>query len=349
MNISPTKSLLAAALLLSSSLPASAQLVREEGWQKLDEVVQIINDEIITASELSREANELRTAQNITISTMEELRKFESEVRTRVVIRRLQAQAGKQLGLPEEQVDSLVDNHISGIRRRSGLQSYLQNLDQRGMAAEEFQLDTKRQFYGQTWMDDVVGESKSGQRPHRDRFVRPGEMLQIYTDVREQFGAPEQVELEQFTTAPEQDADPVTALAEANELRQRAIDGADLSSLVSEVGPQRSLTTSFTVPVPTLAPAPELQAFAASAEIGEFSPVQSDLDKQANELRYSFFRLVRRIAPTAPRPFLDGQVQAVLTSRALAQRDEWYLALGHQELVQGSFIEPPLQLSGEKR
>ena len=343
------QSILAASLALSLPTLSSAQLADEEGWQVLDEVLQIINDEIITASELTREANEIRSSQNITISTLEELQKFQSEVRTRIVILRLQAEAGRELGLPEEQVEQIVTSHIDGMRRRSGLQSYIENLDERGMAADEFQLDTKRQFYGQTWMDDIVGDNKSGKRPYRDRFVRPGEMHQIYTDVREQFGAPEKVELEQFITAPAHDADPVAALAEATNLRQRAIAGADLASLVREIGPKRSVTTSFAVPIRNLTPDPALKAFAETAQIGDFSEVQSDMDEEANELRYSFFRLEQRIAPVAPRPFMDGQVQAVLTNRALAQRDDWYLALGHQDLVEGSYIEPPLDLGAQAR
>jgi len=347
MKTKLTQCILTASLMLAIPTLSSAQLADEEGWLLLDEGSQIVNDELITYSELTREANEIRTSQNITISTLEELEKFQSEVRTRMVIRRLQAQAGRQLGLGEEQVDQIVASHIDGIRRRSGLQSYLENLDERGMAAEEFQLDTKRQFYGQTWMDDVVGDNKSGKRPYRDRFVRPGEMHQIYSDVREQFGAPEKVELEQFTSAPAPDADPVTALAEASNLRQRAIAGEDLASLVREIGPKRSVTTSFTVPIRNLTPAPALKAFAETAQIGDFSEVQTDLDEEANELRYSFFRLRQRIAPVAPRPFMDGQVQAVLTNRALAQRDDWYLALGHQELVEGSFIEPPLDMGSQ--
>ncbi len=331
-------------LVTAQALPPSEQTLAQEGWVPLDSVVQIINDEVITASELARESTDLRTTQNITISTLEELRKFESEVRTRVVIRRLQSQAGRFLGLPEEQVDSLVENHVSSLRRRTGLQSYLDTLDQRGMAENEFQLDTKRQFYGQTWMDDIVGDNKAGKRPYRDRFVRPGEMLQIYTDVREQFGAPEQVELEQFICAPAPDSDPISAMAEANSLRQQAEDGADFADLVREVGPERSVTTSFTVPIRNLSPAPHLQAFAETAELGQFSEVQIDRDEQTDEPRYSFFRLMSRVAPVAPRPFLDGQVQIILADRALAQRDQWYLALGHQTLVEGSFIEPPLEM-----
>ncbi|MFT5284821.1 MAG: hypothetical protein ACI8TQ_000980 [Planctomycetota bacterium] len=336
------RNLLAVAAFASTPSFVTAQSDQAEQWLLLDEVAVVVNDEIITESELAKEANAIRSAKNVTISTRDELEAFEQEVVWQMVRDRLRAQAGRSLGIEDEQLQQIVDSHLDGRKRRMGLRGYIDDLSQRGLAAEEVQTDTKRQFLGQTWMDSVVGEDQSGQRPHRDRFIRPGYMHRWYVDNRESFGEPEVVEFERFVYAPDADLDPITSLAEAVEFRKRALAGEPLTALAQEIGPQKGGAFPLKAPVRELIPDSPLKKFADEGELGSISEIQTRTSAEGQQTLHEFFKLVDRIAPVAPQPFTDHRVQKVIDNVLLTERDNFFLALGIQDLEAAAYIEPPL-------
>lgn len=334
--------ILAAAIACLSQLPPAATPAGEdEGWIPLDGVAAIVNDEIVTMAELARETQSLRQQNQVPLTTPEELREFEDQVRMAVVIQRLRAQAGEELGIAAEDVERVVENHLGDRRDRMGLLSYIDDLETRGLGEEEVHSETRRQLYRETWEGSVVGDSVAGQRAHRDRFVRPGEMAYIYGEVRDLFGEPAEVRLHQFSMLPaEGQTDEALRLA-CQVLRARAEAGEALEAIVRDVGLDRSGVRTWTVTVDRLEN-DGLRRFASQAPEGTVSEVvlgETEVGTQA-----AFFVLVDRREGAPPRPFLNGEVQFELSRRALAERDRWHLIRGQLELIETAYIEPPLPL-----
>ncbi len=328
--------LLAASLLsLQGGSPQA-----DESWVLLDGVAAVVNDDIVTEVELSREAKNLREFRGVSITTPDELIAFEERVLEAVVIRRLGAQAGRELGLGEEDVERVVDSHLGNLRRRLGLLTYIDDLESRGLGEGDVHTETRRQFYRETWESSVVGEGTAGQRPRRDRYVRPGEMYYIYGEVQHLLGPPPEIRLRQFALEPEKGQGDEELYAACKVLRDRAQEGESLEELVREIGLERSAVRAWTVPADRIE-SDDLRAFATNAPPGTLSEVVlATTDKDRTQA--AFFVLDDRRAAGLPRPFLSGTVQTELSKRALAERDRWNLVRGQLELIEGSYIDPPL-------
>ena len=337
-----TKGLFSAIALSLFASHAAAQAAPDEEWLPIDSVAVVVNDEIITESELAKQANLVRARENVTISTREELEAFEKKVVGQMVRDRLRAQAGKSLGIEDEQLQQIVESHLEGRKRRIGLRKYIDDLAEHNMAAEELRAETKRQFLGQSWMDRVVGEDHSGQRPHRDRFIRPGYMHRWYVDNRQSFGEPELVEFERFVFVPEPGTDPVANLALLEGLRKRAIAGEPLTLLAGEIGPNNSGAFPMTAAIINLTPNPKLKKFAEEADYGAISEVETRVEPTDQRTIHEFFKLVKRVAPVAPQPFLDYRVQKAIDNVLLSERDSFFLSIGLQGLEDSAYIQPPL-------
>lgn len=322
----------------TSALPSVLQGVREDGeWITIDGVAAVVNDEIITEVELARESKTLLARNRISITTQEELEEFESQVRSAVVLRRLQSQAGRELGIAEEEVNRVVDNHLGNLRQRLGLVTYIDDLESRGLAASDAQSETRRQYYRATWEGSVVGDEVGGQRPHRDRFVRPGEMKFYYGEFKHLFSPPAEVRLTQFAVLQEAAQTAEQLVEMCMPYLERARAGDSLESLRDELGLERCGIRNYQVSADELDAG--LREFAVRAAPGEISEIGV---AQAERLVASFFVLDGRREGGPPEPFLSGRVQAELTRRALSQRDQWYLLRGQQDLLDTAYIVPAL-------
>lgn len=322
-------------LALLAALPEDPAAAPSDGWKPIDGVAAVVNDEIVKESELQRLTKRLIERRQIPISTSGELDYWRELARQRLVLDRLEGQAGLRLGLAEEEVERIVESHLAKERKRVGLLAYVGDLEQAGLEAGDVQRDMRLQFYRDQWTRSVVGEETGAKRPRRDRFVRPGEMRYLYGELRELLGEPAEVRLEYLSlVVPEDGAE--AAAEEAEALLSRAERGESLLELSREVGLDRCQSRVVNISLAQLDPA--LRDFAARAPRGSLS----DLFPFEDGSSITFFRLVDRREAGPPLPFLDRTVQDELESRVLTSRDGYFLQRSRSDLIRSAYLEPPL-------
>ena len=322
--------------------PAAASL-DGEGWILLDGVDTVVNDDVVTGAEFVRAQRRILQRQPVPLTTEEELRAFEDQVRLQLVTRRLRAQAGSKLGAPEAELNQLIEHHFDDLRDRQGLVNYVEDLESRGVTADRVRDQARDDFYAEAWQDREVGlDTLDGQRPHRDRFVRPGEMRHRYERARDLFGAPAAVQLKRFVMIGPPGSTDSEASALCESFRARAEAGETLDVISAEYGPQLSRVIPEEVGIERIGDA-DLREFAETAQIGSVSKVLIT-DMPDGTKRYEFFRLERRQEAEPPLPFVDGRVQAELARRTLTVRDQWYLSQGQLRLMDAAYISPAIDL-----
>ncbi len=330
-----------AALLLSSFAPGLRGPGGSEGdWIPLDGVAAVINDEIVKESELQRELSSARERLEQPISTAEELDEFQGYVRSTVVKRRLRTQAGAELGLAQEEVDRMIDEHLVDKRKRRGLLSYIGDLSSRGIDEHEIHSETRRQFYQGTWESSVLGEEAAGRRPQHDRFVRPGEMYFRYKESIDAFADPPEVRLRQYIVVQGDGETAAEARARCLDVRERVKRGEPLERLLLDAGFDSVQTSAWTGTTEKL-PQEELALFALRGTVGSPSEVvERPLDDGGKGFLFIVLEDRRNFGP--PRPFVDGAVQAQLKRRVLVVRDRERLSTGESSLIESAYIAPPL-------
>ena len=349
-------------LALSAALPPqqepapsrAAQTRSEQGWIMLNAVDTVINDEIVTGTQLARAEQRLLQRERISLTTEAELLEFRQRVRFEIVRQRLRTQAGRKLGGPVEDFDQLLDNHFAGIREEQGLVSYVEDLESRGNTADEVQDEARDSFFAESWTSRTIGrDDADGQRPHRDRFVRPGEMLHRYMQSRARHASPAIAHMARFSMGPKP-GQTVEEAAEASEsLRRRAAAGEPMEALAREYGSEWCGTAPIEVPIEQVID-PALREFAGSARAGAVSDVlttkrpEDEETESSRKVQFDFFKLVRRTEAGPPRPFIDGAVQEALERQTLYVRDQWYLQQSELSLIESAYVSPPLALPEQR-
>jgi hypothetical protein len=331
------------AILVAPAAPSpQGSDTADGGWILLDTVDTVINDDIVTGTELARIGQQLIQSRRIPITTQEELADFRNQVRAQVVSRTLRSQAGATLGAPVEELDQVLEDHFKDVREREGLVRYVEDLESRGITADRVHDEARDDYYAENWTNRTIGrDDAEGQRPRRDRFVRPGEMRHRYRQSKELYGNPATAHMTRFSMK----ARPGMTVDEAAEtcesLRRRAADGEALEALAREYG--NAASAPLEAPIDQIIDA-DLRQFAQSAAPGKVSKalVLNDPETPA-DTQFDFFKLVRRSDAEPPLPFVDGRVQEDLSRRTLSIRDQWHLRKSQLELIEAAYISPPLE------
>jgi len=320
-------------------LDAPATAPAGEGWVALDAVAAIVNDEVITFSELDPAFQ--REQERVPITTPEEHRETRDRVLYEMVLQRLRTQAGRDLGLATDEVDRRVGDHLRREKKRLGLFQYVQFLQDQGLDATRANEVYSENVYASAWERSVRGEGSASERPRRDRFVRPGELYFLYEQNRDQFAEPDRVQLQRLLILSSAVGGEEAARDLCLDVRQRALGGEDLGLLVEEFGAVHRETRGIleSVPVPALID-PELRRFAARAAEGEISAVLPQIHED-QVVGFTFVKLLDRELGSPPRAFGDSLVQRYLSREALRIRDLRRLATGERDLVRNAYVWPP--------
>ncbi len=190
----------------------------------VDRVIAVVNDEIITMSDLQREAAKLKDAKSDERLLLEEM-----------INRKLQLAAAKHAGL--DVTDKEVDDALEDIKRRNNLTSkdLIAELAKDGMTLEQYRAELKEQMTLSRVFNKQVRSSIA---------LDEAELREYYERNKKDFSLPEEIRVRQILlTVPDKASrTQIAAVKErAAQVYERALRGEDFVSLVREFsyGPAR--------------------------------------------------------------------------------------------------------------
>jgi hypothetical protein len=323
----------------------------DEGWTLVNRVAVIINEDIVTMRDVLSRLRILSSKGLIT--TEQDFQRAETGVLSDEIRRKLQVQAGQDLGLPREVLDRQLDNVMKRqIESAGGVTELSDRLKEQRTDSLEQRQRLSDEMYSQVWVGIVTGEYPGTQgRPTRDRYVRPGVRLFVYRtllDSPERFGdfggkAPEFVV--QLLVVPYDKGGGRDGARElAGELRDLALGSEDFAGLIERYGALTGKKAVFHIDEARLAQVdPTFAEFLKTASPGDISPVHSPglVDERGHELQaWAIARLVERSAAETPEfsaPAVQQKLQELVERSYDTRRHESALV----DLFRGAYVWPP--------
>lgn len=133
-------------ILALAALPAAAQVSLAPPGKPLESIVAVINDDVVLASELAEEVAAARAQIEQRGGQMPAARLLERQVLERLVIRSLQLQVAKVIGV--QVADDELDATIAGIAQRNNftLEQFAEAVAQRGSTYAEYREDVREEM-----------------------------------------------------------------------------------------------------------------------------------------------------------------------------------------------------------
>lgn len=211
---------LGALALLALLLPSSQA-------QPLDAIVAVVNDDVVLESEVARETNLVipqLQQQGTAVPPSEQLRK---QVVDRLILKRLQQQRAKQLGIEVD--DGTLVEALSNIASRNGLtlDELRATLEAGGIRFEDFREDTRMQILLSRLQTQEVARNVQVTDQEVDRFLAKG---------ASQLLPREQVRLQHILVALPDDPTPAQVAAaekKAKGLLAKIRGGADFAAVAA--------------------------------------------------------------------------------------------------------------------
>jgi len=336
------------ALVLAQE-PASNGGSRTADLHLLDEVVQIVNEEMLTSRKFIRAM--YMENRGKPFASEEERMRLEQRVHENSVKYALRIQAGQDMGLDAAQVDREARAYIERRRDELGPVEFADMLRRSSMTLFEFQEWIRDRLYSDFWENYITGTGSIGQdaRTSRDRYVRPGQLAFRYGQciehpelLHEIGGRYQSVVLQQLILDPRLASDPAAQRIQAEDLRRRILDGEDMSELVDRYGFESSKRNHGVIePNPVekmIARAdPTLGAFVAGAKPGDLSEVMEVKARDRTLLR--IVRLVDRLPAVVPE-LSAIEVQKKLEKGLRTDLSNWRLDQAFRVLYRSSYVWP---------
>lgn len=225
--------LAALALFLWPQEPAPAQS-RSPALQKIDGIAAIVNNEVITESELRARLEPAR--KSFGYEDPAEWDRFVRETLTGMVRDRLFAQAAKRASLDQQRIEDELEKILKEAERQAGGRSnFLEKLQQMGRTYEDFVKDRRTEIASRNWKYYELGfiPGASG-RPTTELYIPPGELEQYYKTHQREFTESEAARGRQIFLTIEDPAEAASARRKAEELRARVEAGEDFAALAKE-------------------------------------------------------------------------------------------------------------------
>lgn len=335
---------LASLLALGASAGAQDEKTEPAAWLDFDGVGLIINHDIVTLRELNTLMAEERAKQATT--TAEEAQELLSRLAQTTITLRLQSQAGGELGIPAESVDMTIERYLSDQRRSKSAQETEAWLREQGAEnLGEMRLDVRRELYRSYWVRGHQGHSVGGQRPFRDRYVRPGQLQEAYTFNPDAFGNPTTFRLQYLVLTPAAWGDAETAKDALEGFREEILAGADMGAMVDEFGAALRETRGITewTPLSRISHSAVTQ-FCRDAKDGSLSEVLTTLDEAGDPKEFLLVRIVARIEGQPAPAFSNARLQTSLESLLRRRWDSDRVTRGSDQLWRAAYIRGPSRL-----
>lgn len=318
-------------------------------WKTADSIVMIVNQDVITESQLRADLDRLRRTQKITTNT--EINAARMRILGERVRKRLRVQAGAILGVDEKLIDARVrDSLDSMLKRENGPVGLAKFLDSRDVTGPEVQRLLREDIYDQLYSDGLTGDAPGPLgRLTADRYVRPGSLsmyyrqsLDIPREMEELGGTVGRVRFQQIVLDVAQAGGSEAANELARSLAARIEAGEDMGLLARQYGGLREGDGVLDLEEVRLREFfPEIATFVATATPNQVSPPIETSPRNQPDVR--ILRLVRfldRQQPIVP-SFEDAKVQDKLRTRAQQRLEQWRLETGYTTLMRSSYVWPP--------
>jgi hypothetical protein len=301
--------------------------------QYVNGVVAMADESIITLLELERGMAALARGRPVT--TREEHLRLQSDALAGLLVRRLAAQAGRELGIPPELVDSRAEA-IEDERVGTGsVLTYGDQLRSAGLDPLGAQRATVEELYSGQWEAYVSGSTAyGGGRPAIDGFLRPGELRAFYVVNLDTLGTPDSVTLQVLQIDAAAAGSQADAEATGAELLAELHAGASLSELVDTYGSAHQRTRGVLPSQPqSRLTDPELRRFAAEAELGTLSAVLPRRDDRGQLVGIQIARVLDRTPGVPPAPFGDPELQRDIRRRVEQFREAERIQTAERRLI----------------
>lgn len=334
--------LLALAIQQSPAPPATV----ETKWRDLDRVVAIVNQDIITLRELSREIAAKRREREIKNDS--ELQALQDETLTTSVNTRLSIQAGQDLGADEKIVDHEVQEQVDRlIEKSNGVVGLSKFLAEKDMSVPELKRYYRERLYSNVWEESITGEGTGvSTRKTHDRFVRPGALLFEYrialsdpVALKAMGGSKDTYTLQSLVLDPAANGGEEKTLALAQDLSRRIREGEDMAELVRHYSITKTndgvADPAELVQLQRIQPA--LAKFASESKAGDVSAPLPFQTKSGPLVR--IVRLVEHTPGVTP-DLASATVQSVVERIVVGDMDHYRLDRAYDQLYKAAYIWP---------
>jgi len=315
-------------------------------WRTVDRIVMIVNQDIITESQLLRGLIAVARARKIETDT--ERRAAEAQILGERVRKRLRVQAGAILGIDEALIDARVNDSLNQMQKReNGVVGLAKFLESRDISGPDVRRLLRDDIYDQIYSDGVTGDAPGPLgRVTADQYVRPGSLRLLFeqaierpTEMAALGGSVGLVKFQQIALDAEQAGGPEAARELARALVARIGAGEDMGALARQYGgvsDSDGVTQVEEARLRTLFP--EIAAFTAQASPGQISSPIETAPRGKPMVRT--VRFLERTPANVP-DFEEAKVQAKLRERAMEQMAQYRLESGYNAILRASYVWPP--------
>lgn len=326
-------------LLFALLASATPQGMPDSRWMVVDGVTAQAGDNIVTMTELRRDALREARRLGLPVDSPEAIETLMRESVTGSVEQELVVQAGEDLGLDPARIERAVRLSLDGRRRELGPNDYALFLEEQGLDGVQIGRIQSDEIYSSAWYSKQVGRSGTGERPTRDRYLRPGELRAIYRANRQDMGQPTQVRFQDLVVPVEAlGGDIARTKALVENLHERALGGEDFDQLAEEFGVYRRETLGVTDLIdPSRLSDAELRSWADDADEGDFTEVLP-IVQRGETVAYHVI-LLKELLVGAPAPtFDDPRLQRLLRREYQLKRDNAIVERAQSRLQADSYV-----------
>jgi hypothetical protein len=302
-------------------------------------IVQIVNDDAITAARLERSMNQLRRRYPVT--TKEEFDQLLALARQRAIEERLQTQAGENMGLDAAEVEHRAKLNFERRKEKEGLQTMAGYFAESGLGAGGARENLQDLTYQASWFYSEIGEMPGVRgRFWRDSYVRPGELHHLYERSLKELGEPDKVVLQLLDAQAAAFGGLDQAREALEEVRAKVTAGESFDKWVDELSDtaRSTLGVQPEIEVSKIGPT-DLRAFARVAEVGQVSePLPWVVDGVTKGWRLVKF-VERRAGKPAP-AFEDAEMQNQLRKHVQNKRKEYWLGEAGEQMLRSAWTWP---------
>jgi hypothetical protein len=255
-------------------------------------------------------------------------------------------QAGEDLGVSEELIKLQVNDWFDKLTQRvGGVVELTKKLDARHQTPQDLRRDHREELLVRLWEGGITGEGAGGgKRPVRDRYIRPGELKFHYNQVMQDAGnytalggTIETLTLQRMLLDPKENGGLDKTIEFANGLRQRILDGDDMSELVRKYGKDKD-GMMRDIALPDLKRQfPSMGKFAEKAQVDDVSEPMTLPGKDGTYVQ--ILRLVDK-KPAVKPPLVSQEVQEIISKKVQQELDDHRKRQAYEVLFQASYVWP---------